>query len=366
MDPRVRRHAEVLVDHCTDVGRGDEVLIRAPSAAEDLVVALYEQVGKRGANATTWLRSPRAGRARARAMDADDFSTSEHRLAAMRETDAVILVQASDNRAAQADVDPAKGGPASRARKPVLDARLDTRWVITQHPTAADAQAAETSTEAWADTVYEAVDRDWAALHERQRRIADRLDDTDQVRILAEGTDLTCSVAGMDASDDHATHNLPGGEVFTVPRLDGVDGEAIFDVPIRRHGREVRNAHLVFEDGRVVDHEAETNREALTELLETDEGARRVGELGFGTNRGITEPTGRTLFDEKMGDTVHVALGDSLPECVPEDSEGNESAVHVDLITDVSSGEVRFDDEVVQEGGVWWFEAESDRRADSE
>jgi hypothetical protein len=170
MDPRVRRHAEVLVEHCTRVERGDEVLIRAPSAAEDLVVALYEQVGERGANATTWLRSPRAGRARARAMDADDFSTSEHRLAAMRETDAVILVQAAENRAAQADVDPSKGAPASRARKPVLDARLDTRWVITQHPTAADAQAAETSTAAWADTVYDAVDRDWAALHARRTR----------------------------------------------------------------------------------------------------------------------------------------------------------------------------------------------------
>jgi aminopeptidase len=113
----------------------------------------------------------------------------------------------------------------------------------------------------------------------------------------------------------------------------------------------------------VVDHDAETNREMLTDLLGTDEGARRVGELGFGTNRGITEPTGRTLFDEKMGDTVHVALGESLPECVPEDGEGNESAVHVDLITDVSGGRVTFDGEVVQEGGVWWFEGSEERCA---
>ncbi|MFC7225842.1 aminopeptidase [Salinirubellus salinus] len=359
MDERVSRHAEVLVEHCTGVERGDEVLIRAPSVAEDLVVALYERVGERGANATTWLRSPRAGRARARAMDADDFSTSEHRLAAMEATDVVILVQGARNRAAQCDVDPAKGSPASRARQPVLEARLDTRWVITQHPTAADAQAAERSTEAWRDTVYDAVDRDWAALRERQQRIADRLDATDEVRVSADGVDLTLDVSGMDAADDHATHNLPGGEVFTVPRLDGVDGEATFDVPVRRHGREVRNARLVFEDGRVVAHDAETGRAVLDELLATDEGASRVGELGFGTNRGITEATGRTLFDEKMGDTVHVALGDALPECVPEGVDTNESAVHVDLITDVGSGEVRFDGEVVQAGGAWWFEREA-------
>jgi aminopeptidase len=366
VDERIGRHAEVLVDHCTGVERGDEVLVKAPAAAEELVVALYERIGERGANATTWLRSPRAGRAKARATGPDEFSTSEHRLAAMRETDVVILVQGATNRAAQADVDPEKGGPARRARKPVLDARLDTRWVITQHPTAGDAQAAERSLEGWRDTVYGAVDRDWDALHERQRRIAERLGATDEVRVVAGDTDLTLDVSGMDASDDHATHNLPGGEVFTVPRPGGVDGAAVFDVPVHRHGREVRNARLTFEAGEVADHDAETNPDVLTELLATDDGASRVGELGFGTNRGITEPTGRTLFDEKMGDTVHVALGNALAECVPESVEPNESAVHTDLITDVSEGRVEFDGEVVQEGGAWWFESEADRRETSE
>jgi aminopeptidase len=169
----------------------------------------------------------------------------------------------------------------------------------------------------------------------------------------------------MAAADDHATHNLPGGEVFTVPRPGGVDGEAVLDVPLHRHGREVRSARLTFEAGAVVAHDAETNRKVLTELLEADDGGGRVGKIGFGTNRGTTEPTGRTPFDEKAGNTVHVALGNALAECVPERVAANES-VHTDLITDVSEGRVAFDGEVVQEGGAWWFESEADRRETSE
>jgi aminopeptidase len=148
VDERLGRHAEVLVDYCTDVEPGDEVLVRAPAAAEALVTALYERLGERGANATTWLRSPRAGRAKARATGPDDFSTSEHRLAAMRETDAVILVHGATNRAAQADVDPAKGGPVSRARQ--LSWRpAPTPGGSSRNTPRRRTQAAETSTEAW-------------------------------------------------------------------------------------------------------------------------------------------------------------------------------------------------------------------------
>lgn len=337
MDPRIRRHAEILVDHCTDVGADDDVLVGAPVAAEELVVALYEQLGERGARPTTRMRSRRAGRAYARGMDVDDFRTKEHALAEMEATDVCIFVQAGRNASETGDVDPEKAAARSRAHEPVLEERLDsTRWVITQHPTPADAQRAEMSTAAWTDYVYDAIDRDWAAQHEFHERLVPVLDDGSEVRIVSEGTDVRMSIDGMAAVSDHGERNMPGGEVFTVPVVDSVEGTVTFDVPLYRNGRVLRDARLIFEGGDVVDHEAARGEEVLDSILETDAGARRVGELGIGTNDGIDRATGYVLFDEKMADTVHLALGTALEECVPPDRECNESATHVDLLVDVS------------------------------
>ncbi|WP_135821726.1 aminopeptidase [Halostella litorea] len=358
MDERVRRHAEILVDHCTDIAAEDDVLIRAPTPAEDLVVALHERIGEVGAcPSLSWLNS-RAGRAYARAMDADDFRLNEPRLAAMEETDVVIMVTGATNAFETSDVDPGKSAAASRANGPILEERLDTRWVITQHPTPADAQQAEMSTEAWEAFVYDAVNRDWDAQRAFQERMVEILDPAEEVRIVSgDATDVTLSVDGMAAANDYAKENLPGGEVYTSPVPDGVDGEVTFDLPVVRNGREVEGATLRFEDGEVVDHGAEKNGDVLTSVLETDEGARRVGELGIGMNRGIDEFSYNMLFDEKMGDTVHLALGKAIEECVPEGREFNDSAVHVDMLVDMSEdSRIEVDGEVVQRNGTFAFE----------
>ena len=357
MDDRIRRHAEILVDYCTEVGPEDNVLISAPTPAEDLVVALYEQLGKRGARPTVEWRHGRARRAYAQAMAVDDYRPKEHRLAAMRETDVVILVKGTRNTAEGSDVDPEKGAAASRAKQPILEERLDTRWVITQHPTPAGAQHAEMSTERWTEYVYDAIDRDWEAQREFQEQLVDVLDPADTVRIVSGAdTDLRLSVSGMDTLNDAGRENMPGGEVATVPVIDSVTGEVAFDLPLYRHGREIRDVRLAFEDGEVVDHEANRNEAALTNLLETDPGARRVGELGIGMNRGIDQVAGNILFDEKMGDTVHVALGNAMEECVPADREYNESAIHADLLVDVSEdSRIEVDGEVVQRNGTFRF-----------
>jgi aminopeptidase len=358
MDDRIERHAEVLVDHCTDVGPEDDVMIRAPTQAEDLVVALYDQLGKRGARPTTAWRSPRAGRAYTRVMGVEDFRAKEHRLAAMEETDAVILVIGETNTAEGSDVDSEKSAAAGRARGPILDARLDKRWVITQHPTPAHAQKAGMSTEAWTDFLYNAVNRDWAAQREFQEQMADVLDPADEVRIVSgEATDLHLSVTGMSVLNDDGEQNMPGGEVATCPTPDSVEGEVAFDIPLLHSGREIRDVRLTFENGEVTDHAASRNEGALTSVLETDDGVRRVGELGIGMNRGIDRITYSTLFDEKTGDTVHVALGNAMEECVPDDREFNESAIHVDMLVDMSTeSRIEVDDEIVQRNGTFRFE----------
>jgi aminopeptidase len=358
MDDRVRRHAEILVDHCTDVDSDDDVLIRAPTKAEELVVALYEQLGERGANPTTSWLNQRASRAYYRAMDVDDFETSDRDLAAMEETDVVILVGGLRNSAEMSDVDPEKRAASSRGSQPVLEERLDKRWVITKHPTIADAQRAEMSTAAYEDFVYGAMNRDWEAQRQFQEQMVEILDPASEVRIVVgDRTDLRMSINGMGTLNDDGRENMPGGEVATVPVVDSVEGALFVDFPFRESGREVHDARLEFEDGVVVDWDARRNGDALEGLLDTDEGARRLGELGIGMNRGIGRFIQNTLFDEKMGDTVHVALGDAMAECVPDNRVLNESARHKDVLVDVSEESfIEVDGEIVQRDGTFRFE----------
>ena len=358
MDPRVREHAEILVKHCCDVSAGDNVIIGAPAVAEDLVVALYEKLGERGARPALHWSSARAGRAYARAMDPDDYRTAEHALAEMEETDVVIMVSGAANTAEQSDVDPEMNAPRAHAHEPVFKERLGTRWVITQHPAPGNAQKAEMSTEAYEKFVYRAINKNWDAQRAHQARMVDILDPASEVRIVSgETTDVTMSIAGMRAENDYGELNLPGGEAFTVPMPDSVEGEVLFDKPLLRSGREIQDVSLRFEGGEVVEHSAAKNEDLLTSVLDTDAGARRLGELGIGMNRDIDRFTYNMLFDEKMGDTIHLALGDAIGECVPEGVEKNESAQHLDMIVDMSEdSRIEVDGEVVQRNGTFRFE----------
>jgi aminopeptidase len=161
----------------------------------------------------------------------------------------------------------------------------------------------------------------------------------------------------MVPCNDDGRNNLPGGEVFTAPHPESVEGEVLFDLPVHRRGRTVEDAHLVFEAGEVVEFEAARNEATLAAMLETDDGARRVGEVGFGMNRDIDRLTKNMLFDEKTGDTIHLALGRAIDESVPAGREANHSALHLDMLFDVSAdSEVRFDGEAIQHDGTFVFE----------
>jgi aminopeptidase len=216
------------------------------------------------------------------------------------------------------------------------------------------------STEAYENFVWDAVSLDWAAQREYQAALVELLNEGEEVRIVAgDDTDLTMSVAGNEAINDFGEKNLPGGEVFTAPVRESVEGEVLFDLPLYREGREIEGAYLRFEEGTVVDHAADRNEDLLASVLDTDEGARRLGELGVGMNAAIDRFTYNMLFDEKMDETVHLALGSAYPECVGEDNEVNESAQHVDMIVDVSEdARVEVDGDVVQRDGRFVFEDE--------
>ncbi len=358
MDPRIREHAEIIVDHSTGVEAGDNVVISAPNVAEDLAVALHEVVGDRGATPVYLASDSRAQRAYLRAAADEDLETPTHTKALYEESDVLIRVRAEANATEQSDVPPETQATRSKVNQPVQEVALSKRWCLTQFPSQANAQLAGMSTEGYENFVWDAINKDWTAQREHQSRMVDILDPASEVRIKSgETTDVRMSVDGMKTLNDYAEKNLPGGEVFTAPVPDSVEGEVLFDMPLYHQGREITNAHLVFEDGEVVEHTADTNEDLLTEVLNTDPGANRLGELGIGMNRNIDTFTYNMLFDEKMGDTVHMAVGRAYDECVGEDREANESAVHVDMIVDMSEESfIEVDGEVIQRDGTFRFE----------
>jgi aminopeptidase len=214
------------------------------------------------------------------------------------------------------------------------------------------------STEAYENFVWDAVGLDWDAQREHQAEMKEILDDADEVRIRSgEGTDVTLRIAGNTTLNDYGEANLPGGEVFTAPVRTEVEGEVHFDMPLYRQGREIEDVRVRFEEGRVESYSAGRNEAVLDGIFETDEGARYLGELGIGMNRAIDRFSYNMLFDEKMGDTVHMAVGSAYPETVGDDNELNESAEHVDMIVDMSEESViEVDGEVVQRNGTFVFE----------
>ncbi|RAW47100.1 aminopeptidase [Halorubrum sp. 48-1-W] len=372
MDERVREHAVVLVDWSAQVDPGDHVVVSVAEDAHELGVAVAEALGERGANVTTLYGSDEVGRAYLKGAEAGadgdvpDFEADPAvDLAIVETADVYLRLGGGRNTAAAADVDRETRQAYARANKGVREARMDTDWVSTVHPTRSLAQQAGMAYEEYRDFVYDAVLRDWEALAAEMAEMKAVLDDGDEVRIVTEreddpDTDLRMSIAGRTAVNSAASvaydsHNLPSGEVFTAPY--DTEGEVFFDVPMTIESTRVRNVRLVFEDGEVVDFSAEAGEDALAGVLDTDPGARRLGELGIGMNRGIDRFTDSILFDEKMGDTVHLAVGRAYDACLPEGEPGNDSAVHVDMISDVrANSTMTVDGEVVQRDGTFRWE----------
>ncbi|AXR76509.1 aminopeptidase [Natrarchaeobaculum sulfurireducens] len=359
MDERVREHAEVLIGWSARVEEGDDVVLSVGPDAHDLAVAVAEKLGERGANLLATYSSGEVTRAYLREYDGE-FDEPAHERALYEHADVVLSLGGGRNTSAMADVSGDTRQTYDTARAGVREARFDTRWVSTIHPTRALAQQANMAYEEYRDFAYDAILRDWESLAEEMGRMKDVLDGGSEVRLVSGGTDLSMQIDDRTAVNSAASvaydsHNLPSGEVFTAPYA--TEGEVTFDVPMTIRGEPVRDVRLEFADGEVVDYDAEQGGEVIEAVLETDDGARRLGELGIGMNRGIDRYTDTILFDEKMGDTVHLALGRAYDACLPTGESGNESAVHVDLITDVSEdSRLEVDGETVQRDGRFRWE----------
>ena len=347
-DQRADKLAQILVRYSVAVKEGEVCVIRGTSAAEPLVLAVYEEVVKAGGQAVVNMAPDEANSIFFRhASDAQLDWLSPTAKWAADEADVHIAILAENNTRALSNVDPAKQARAQKARQPIMETTMrrsaddSLRWVLTAFPTHAYASEAGMSLAEYEDFYYKAClvdDEDpitaWARQSDEVKRLAEWMEGKEEVHITAPGTDIKLNVSGRKFIPCFGERNMPDGEFFTGPVEDGVDGEVAFSFPAVYGGREVAGVRFKFDGGKIVDASAERGEEYLIQMLDTDDGARRLGELGIGTNYGIATGTKEILLDEKIGGTVHMAIGQSYPET----GGVNESAVHWDMVCDLRQG----------------------------
>jgi aminopeptidase len=348
--------AELLAGYCLDVQPGQQVLVRSTTLAAPLLLALQRAILER--DAWCFLRVELPGEAAAFYEHARDVHLDNFPPLALEEAkriQATVGIQAPDDTHALAAVDPALMTRAARGRGDVREQMLKKRWCGTLWPTPANAALAGMELGAFAQFVAGALFLDrpdpvggWTELREFQAILIERLSKARTIRIEADGTDISLDVSKRIWVNSDGKRNMPSGEVFTGPHERSANGRIRFTIPSSPAGVDVRDVELEFRDGAVVSATASHGDEYLQRALTTDDGARYLGELGIGTNYGITQPIRSILFDEKLGGTIHLALGRSYPE-----TKGtNISALHWDLICDLRpGGRILADGTVIQENG---------------
>jgi aminopeptidase len=366
-DPRTDKLADVLVNYSVAVRPGDKVLIQGDTLASPLLKAVYARVLQAGGLPLAFTSLPDADELLFRYASDEQLQHVPEPIKLMMETyDVRISVAGEDNTKALNAVDPARTVLRSRALTELFKVFMkrasagELRWVTTLFPTHAYAQDAEMSLTEYEDFVYSACLPDpddpvgyWQRFSAWQQRIVDWLKGKERVHVVGPETDLHLSIANRPFINCAAHENMPDGEVFTGPVEDSVEGHVCFSYPAIYDGREVTGVRLWFEHGRVVKATADKNEDFLVKTLDTDQGARYVGEFAIGTNTGIARFTRQLLFDEKINGSFHMALGAGYPES----GSQNESAIHWDMICDLhDGGEIWVDDQLLYKNGHFVIE----------
>ncbi len=361
-DPRYEALAKVLVNYSVEVGKGDLVAIQTYPVAELLTKEVYRECLKAGGHPFVRCHLPGISEIFLKEARKDQLRfLSPVAMEEVEKTDKFISFWADENTKDLANVDPDRQRERASATAPIMrrwnerEAAGELKWVGTQFPTNASAQDAEMSLPEYENFVLDAClvnKKDpiaaWKSVHRKQARICKRLDHARKVRVVTKGTDLTMKVAGRKWVNCDGKANMPDGEIFTGPVEDSVEGSITFSFPAFYYGREAEGVRLTFKKGRIVKATASKGQDFLEAMLNTDDGAKRVGEFAIGTNYSVQKFTRNTLFDEKIGGTVHMAMGASIPESLGV----NESAIHWDMVTDMrDGGKIYADGKVVYKDG---------------
>jgi aminopeptidase len=353
-DPRIDEYASLLVERSIDVQPGWQVAIRGNHLGRPLIESIVEQIARKGAYPILQLQFEQVGGPFAREAPLEVLREPAPINRHIWDTiDGVITVYSPEDAHEGSDLSDERQSAVEQMLAPLRrrTMSLEIPWVIGEWPTQAFADEAGMTLDEYGEFIFNAVLLDWDAEAERMRRIAAVFDAADEVRIEAAGTDLSLSVAGRAGSVDDGHVNMPGGEVFYSPIEDSANGVIEFgEFPAVYFGTEVEGVRLVFENGRIVDASARANEEFLLQTLDTDDGARRLGELGIGCNPGIQRFMKNVGFDEKIDGTIHLALGRSYTFI----GGTNESSIHWDIVKDLRrTGRISVDGRLVQEDGRW-------------
>ena len=350
---KLRKLSKVMVNYSTKIQKGESLLIKGYGFdSYPLVKEIYREAIRAGASEVdVRFSTDEMGRIfMEEASDEQLGHLSELSKEVAESYDAMIQIVADENRYEMTDIPPEKMKIARTARKPLSDILHKTKWCLFYYPNVASATMAKKSLEEWEDFVLDACLLDWPKVEEMEMKFIEEMKKVKEVRIVGEETNLTLSIAGQKWRACCGQRNLPDGEVYTGPVRDSLNGVIRYNTPSHYMGHDFEWVKLWLENGKVVKEDSNTP-EALTEILNTDAGARFYGEFAFGLNENILKPTRQILFDEKMGRSLHMALGKCYDEC----PNGNDSAIHWDLIFRFkeAKAELYFDSVKVFENEEW-------------
>ncbi len=361
-DIRLRKLAELLVNYSANVKPGEKVFIEAEDVAIPYIVEVAKAAIRKGAQVEYLVKVPEIGETLLR--EGNDEQLSNPSLTfkqVVDNADVYLTAWGTKNTRNYTSVDPKKIQMRARGNSEVrkmFSQKMDSgeiRWCGTQFPTNADAQEANMSLSEYEDFVYGAglLDKEdpiaeWKKIHEEQEKWVKYLNTKKEIHFLSKGTDIKVNVEGRKWVNCDGRVNFPDGEIFTSPIEDGVNGHITFSFPGIYQGKEIENIYLEVKDGKVVKATATKGEELLNTLLDTDEGARFFGEVAIGTNYGIQKFTRNMLFDEKIGGTIHMAIGDAYGET----GGLNRSVIHWDMLCDMrDGGKIYADGELFYENG---------------
>lgn len=355
MDPRYIKLARNLVSHSTKIEKGDKVLIHSFDIPQQMSIALIRAVKEVGGLPYSQVQSARVDRECIIGATEEQLSANmTWELERMKFMDAYIAVRGSSNVFENSDLPTEDMNRAMKALKPVLDWRVKkTKWCILRWPTPSMAQQAKMSTESFENFFFNACCMDYSKMVQGMAALEKRMKDADCVKITGPKTDLQFSIKGISAVSCGGTHNIPDGEVFSCPVRDSVNGTVFFNADTIYQGSAFSGITLTFKDGYIVEATSSSNQQRLNEILDSDEGARFIGEFAIAFNPMIREPMLDILFDEKIDGSFHFTPGQAYEEA----NNGNKSQVHWDMVSiqrpEWGGGEIWFDGELIRKDGLF-------------
>jgi aminopeptidase len=353
-DPRYKKLAKLLAEYSCELKKGERALLDLTDIPDEFTVELIRAVRATGATPLVEVRHSRVGRELLIGTDKKRAELiSEVEMFRMKKVQAFIALRGSHNASESSDVPSEVMAMYSKVLRPVQDYRVNkTKWVVLRWPTPSMAQAANMSTEAFEDFYFDVCTMDYAKMARVMLPLKKRMQKADKVRLVAPGTDLNFSIKGIGAVECVGSRNIPDGEVFSCPIKTSVNGVIQFNTPTIYAGTKFENVRLEFANGKVVKATG-SNTKRLNEILDTDAGARYVGEFSLGFNPYILNPMCDILFDEKIAGSLHFTPGQAYEDC----DNGNRSAVHWDMVLiqrkEWGGGEVWFDGELIRKDGLF-------------